>query len=366
MAGIGWPSRGRSEKAGPPRAGVSGRPGTRAYVEAAIRNRAFSLVYQPIVHLDTGAISGVEALCRFLDGRPPVDWFQQCEAIGLAAALDLAIIDMALEDVGQLPTGYLAVNLSAATLASPGALCDRMQPILDRTPLVLELTEHAVVDDYDAVADGMRLLRDRGVLLAVDDAGAGYSTFQHILRLRPDIIKLDRSITKGIDGDLARRALTNALVMFAAQIRASVVAEGIETEGELNGLRLTGVSQGQGFWLAKPSRLPLPGIQYRPAPLLDILQGSSDPLSGRSDPTLAVVTHGVLRSLLCVTNAVERLEASEEEAVPPEEFRALTSIMHTQLAYITGTLEDVLTGFPPETLKALEELAVPPDPSPRG
>ena len=332
----------------------------RAYVAAAIRNRAFSLVYQPILHLESGTVSGVEALCRFDDGRAPSVWFRQCEAMGLAAEMDFAIIDMAREDVEFLPPGYLAINLSAATLTRVGPLRDRLQPILDRTPIVLELTEHAMVHDYDAVADGLRLLRDGGILLAVDDAGAGYSTFQHILRLRPDIIKLDRSITNGIDRDPARRALTTAVGIFAAEIQASVVAEGIETEGELNALRMTGVSRGQGFWLARPSRLPLPHIQYRPSPFLEILGGSSQPLFVRSgfdwDPALAVATQGLLSSLGYVTSALERLRA-QDGAVPLEEFRALTSIMHRHLKHITGTLKDLFAGLPPETLKALDELA---------
>lgn len=345
------------------------RSATRAHVQAAIRNRAFSLVYQPILDLDSGAVLGVEALCRFHDGCSPTVWFQECEAVGLAGAMDLAIIDMALEQVALMPYGHLAVNLSATTLSRPGPLLDRLHPIVERKPIVLELTEHAVVDDYDAVSDGLRLLRDGGVLLAVDDAGAGYSTFQHILRLRPDIIKLDRSITNGIDRDSARRALTNALAIFAAQTQASVVAEGIETESELHALRVTGVSRGQGFWLARPSRLPLPEIEYRPTPILDILRRTSGVLSIRydtppddigsifdADPALAVVPHSLLTSLLFITSAVQRLRG-QDGAVPLEEFRALTSVIHTQLASVMGTLKDLLQGSPPETLEALNKLA---------
>jgi EAL domain-containing protein (putative c-di-GMP-specific phosphodiesterase class I) len=289
--------------------------------------------------------------------------------MGLAAAMDLAIIDMALEDVALLPPGYVSINLSAATLTRLDSLRDRLQRILERTPIVLELTEHAMIHDYDAVADGLRLLREAGVLLAVDDAGAGYSTFQHILRLRPDIIKLDRSITNGIDRDPARRALTTALGIFAAEIQASVVAEGIETEGELNALRMTGITRGQGFWLAQPSRLPLPEIQYRPTSLLEILGGSSQPLFVRSDtprnpvgspfvadPVLAVVIHGLLSSLALVTRAVERLR-THDGAVPLEEFRVLTRVMDTQLAHVTETLKDIVGGLPPQTLKTLDGLA---------
>ncbi len=342
---------------------------SRAYVKGAIRDRAFGLVYQPILHLDTGTVAGVEALCRFHDGASSALWFGRCEALGLAGAMDLAILEKAVEDVERLPPGYLSLNLSAATLSTPGPLQDRLQPILERTPVVLELTEHAMVDDYDAIVGGLRLLRDQGVLLAVDDAGAGYSTFQHILRLRPEIIKLDRSITNGIDANPAQRALTHALVIFAAEIQASVIAEGIETADELNALRMAGVTLGQGYLLARPNQLPLPDIEYRPTPFLEVLTRSPAHFAGseappeisvepvlEADAALAVVAHGLLGSLACVANALDRLQALDG-VVPVAEFRALTGVMHTQLDHATATLKDIISGSPPDVVKALDDLA---------
>ena len=344
------------------------RRDSREYIEATIRNRAFSLVYQPIVHLDTGTLSGVETLCRFDDGRPPHRWFKQCEAFGLAGPMDLAIIGMALEDVDDLPQGYLALNLSAATLMHPTPLRQALRPLLERRPIVIELTEHDVVEDYETVTAAVDELRGAGVLLAVDDAGAGYSTLQHILRLRPDIIKLDRSITHEVDHDPARRALTSALVIFAAEIDASVVAEGIETEAELFALRAAGVARGQGFWLARPGQLPLPPVDYEPMPFVDLAAAAltSDPVRLPSaarpgdrlfgvDPMVSVVAHGVLSSLASIASAVELLRL-DEGAMPVEERRALCSVMHRQVVHVSEVLKDLVRGLPPDALRTLDDL----------
>ena len=117
---------------------------------------------------------------------------------------------------------------------------------------MIEITEHAPVADYDALAQAIRPLRAHGVRLAVDDAGAGFASLRHILRLSPDVIKLDRALTAEIDSDAPREALAAALILFASRIGSTVVAEGIEREEELRTLRNLGVLYGQGYYLARP------------------------------------------------------------------------------------------------------------------
>src|SRR5688500_12821308 len=131
------------------------------------------MVYQPIVHLDTGEMAGVEALCRCEDGTPADTWFEACEHHGLASEMDAAVIELVLQDLGRLPAGYVAVNLSATTLeaASPRLLALIGEAARQRQ-LVLELTEHAAVSDYPATTASIKTLRRAGVLFAVDDAGA--------------------------------------------------------------------------------------------------------------------------------------------------------------------------------------------------
>jgi EAL domain-containing protein (putative c-di-GMP-specific phosphodiesterase class I) len=123
--------------------------------------------------------------------------------------------------------------------------------------VVLELTEHDKVHEYAKLWRAFDELRGQGVRIAVDDAGAGFAGLQHILRLRPDIVKLDKDLTHDIDGDPARRALVTALVGFTSEIGAALVAEGIEDRSALEVLRDAGVEWGQGFYFARPGPLPL-------------------------------------------------------------------------------------------------------------
>src|SRR5436305_8023852 len=224
----------------------------------------FRLVYQPIVHVDTGTIAGVEALTRFDDGRSPEFWFTECERLGTAAELDLLIIERALADLPLLPQGYLAVNLSPSTLRDPRLTDLLLGPRVPAERIVVEVTEHARVADYLEAQRVLGALRRAGVRVAVDDAGAGYSTFRHILQLRPDIIKMDQSITRDIDTDPARRALATALVIFAGEVGASVVAEGVETHAELCALTSAGIYRGQGFAIAAAQSLPLAPLCFTP------------------------------------------------------------------------------------------------------
>jgi EAL domain-containing protein (putative c-di-GMP-specific phosphodiesterase class I) len=121
----------------------------------------------------------------------------------------------------------------------------------------VEITEQAQVEDYDELNVALGHLREVGVRIAVDDAGAGYASLRHILRLEPDVIKLDKSLVRNVHRDRPRRALATALISFAAEIGATIVAEGIESAEELDALRDLGVTFGQGYHLARPHRPPV-------------------------------------------------------------------------------------------------------------
>jgi EAL domain-containing protein (putative c-di-GMP-specific phosphodiesterase class I) len=234
----------------------------RAEIETCIRERTFALAYQPIVHLETATVAGFEALCRFDDGASPEQRFRQSELLGLAADLDLAIIERALDEIAVLPEGDVSVNLSPSTILDE-RLCELLVGgDFARDRLVIEVTEHARIPDYQKAQDQLAVIRKSGIRLAVDDAGAGYSTFQHILSLRPDQIKMDRSLTHDVDSDSARRALAAALVLFGTDIGATIVAEGVETSDEIAALRRAGIRWGQGFALGAPAMLPLPPLAY--------------------------------------------------------------------------------------------------------
>lgn len=197
--------------------------------------------------------------------RSPDKWFLEAADAGLGALLELAVIRMALSALSSLPAdAYLAVNASPEAILSPD-----FEGVLDGLPverIVLEITEHAHVEDYDRLREGLKALRKRGLRLAVDDAGAGYSSLRHILHLQPDLIKLDMTLTRNIDLDPARRALAAALVRFAKETGSQIIAEGVETASELAALRALGIENAQGYFLGRPASLDdATGLFERPS-----------------------------------------------------------------------------------------------------
>src|SRR4051794_5412975 len=315
----------------------------------------FRLVYQPIVHVDTGTIAGVEALCRFDDGRSPEFWFKECEQLGTAAELDLLIIDRALADLPLLPQGYLAVNLSPSTLRDPRLTDLLLSPKIPADRIVVEVPEHARVADSPEAQRVLGALRRAGVRVAVDDAGAGYSTFRHILQLRPDIIKMDQSITRDIDSDPARRALATALVIFAGEVGASLVAEGVETEGELRAVQEAGINRVQGFAMSAAQTPPLAPLAYAPHGV-NCGPGTLEAQTWVDvDATVAITAHGLLSSLAAIETALSLLRQRHRE-IPEDEFRAIVHSAERQARLVTGVLKDLVHGLPPGTLAVLDEL----------
>jgi len=227
-----------------------------ASTRRVLAEKAFSIVYQPIWDFHTLQPVGVEALCRFTEEpyRSPDQWFAEAFEAGLGVDLELAAIEASLGALSVLPEPiYVSVNASPQTILS-----GRLMSVLDGAPLgrvALEVTEHAEVDDYGELAAALQPLREAGVRLSIDDAGAGFSSLQHILQLKPDRIKLDMSLTRSIDSDPARRALASALVFFVREMGSKLIAEGIERQEELDVLRMLGVHKGQGYLLARPSDL---------------------------------------------------------------------------------------------------------------
>jgi EAL domain-containing protein (putative c-di-GMP-specific phosphodiesterase class I) len=227
-----------------------------AAVRGVLDGRDFRVLLQPIADLHDARVSGFEALCRFRPEpyRSPDKWFADADAVGLLADLEIAVIDRALDTLAELPPEvYVSVNASPSTVAS-----GRLSEAFGGRPLeriVLEVTEHIPVEAYDELVEETRMWRFRGVKLAIDDAGAGDSGLQHIVRLAPDILKLDMSLTRGIEANPAKRSLVAAMAHFAAETRSLIVAEGIETAAELDTLRALGVHRGQGWYLGRPAEL---------------------------------------------------------------------------------------------------------------
>jgi EAL domain-containing protein (putative c-di-GMP-specific phosphodiesterase class I) len=222
---------------------------------SVIEQNGPNMVFQPIYCLETREIIGVEALARFPDAeaRGPDSWFAEAAEVGLAVDLELAAVRAALNALSHLPADtYLAVNVSPETILS-----GRLYPLLGNIPsgrIVFEVTEHEVVKDFVLLRAALEPLR-RQCKIAVDDVGAGYAGLRHILDIRPDVMKLDMSLTRGIDRDPARAALASALIKFGNDIGSTIVAEGIETQRELVTLCSLGAHAGQGYHLRPPRPL---------------------------------------------------------------------------------------------------------------
>ncbi len=209
-------------------------------------------VFQPLVSLTTGQVSGYEALARFPHppARRPDEWFAVAQRVGLGPQLEARALRAATEASGRPPGTFLSFNLSASALMSDEAIAALPTDLSD---IVIEITENERVGDDDRLAARLEPLRRRGARIAVDDAGAGYSGLQQVMRIQPDIIKLDRSLVANVDTDPAKAALIDSFVRFARRTGACVCAEGIETPEELIVLANLDVTYGQGFGLARPA-----------------------------------------------------------------------------------------------------------------
>ncbi|MGV3490959.1 MAG: sensor domain-containing phosphodiesterase [Devosia sp.] len=222
-------------------------------ISAAVAAGDPRIVFQPICRLDDGVITGVEALSRFdyEPRRSPDQWFGDAADVGLDEMLELTAIRQGIRAASTLPPHMtLNVNASPRVIAS-GGLPDAVAGI-DPHRLIIEVTEHSIIEDYHRLIDAIAPLRAQGIRVAIDDAGAGYASLRHVLMLRPDVIKFDISITRGVDTDPMRLAMAAALAEFGRHTGTAIVAEGVETMSELQVLRSLGIERGQGYYFSRP------------------------------------------------------------------------------------------------------------------
>jgi len=250
-----WAKRGgkrRTRRFDPDHSPATWNDRQRSEVERLLAaDRPVEPVFQPVVSLADGRIVGYEALARFpgANARTPDAWFAQAHGCGLGAELEAAAIRAAMEPFGRPFDAHLAINVSPSALAS-----DLVQDALrgDLDGVVVEITEHEFVPDDDSLTAAVADLRRRGAQVAIDDAGAGHAGLKQLMRVRPDIVKLDRDLTHDIHRDVARMALVESFARFARDVGATVCAEGIESLDELAVLADLDVQWGQGFVLAQP------------------------------------------------------------------------------------------------------------------
>jgi len=231
----------------------------RAELNAIIASGAFTIAFQPIVDLQGGTVVGFEALSRFVDGTRPDRRFADAEAVGLGIELQTATLAAAVTAASGLPgDAFVSLNVSP-NLVLAG---DRLATLLDGAPvpIVLEITEHMPVADYGQLRAALDRLGP-AVRFAIDDAGAGYSSFRHIVELRPDFVKLDIALVRSIEDDPARQAFVAGMVYFVLRTGCTLIAEGIETSAERDALKGLAVDLGQGYLFGRPEPIaatPIP------------------------------------------------------------------------------------------------------------
>jgi diguanylate cyclase (GGDEF)-like protein len=231
----------------------------------ALERQEFLLHYQPKVEVATGLITGVEALLRWNHPRrgllSPMEFIPLAEEIGLIVPIGEWVLATACartkawQDQG-LPKLDVAVNLSARQFNDP-MLLPRLTGIirrsgLDPSNLELELTESLVMSHGEGAVAVLQKLKSIGVRIAIDDFGTGYSSLAYLRRFPIDTIKVDRSFIRDIPADAGDKQITRAIIAMAHGLRLRVVAEGVETAGQLKFLRSQRCDTAQGYFLHRP------------------------------------------------------------------------------------------------------------------
>lgn len=234
-------------------------------ISALLDSQMLMTAFQPIYGLGGKTVVGAEALSRFVsdDGAPAELWFAEAASVGLGANLEFAALGSAAAAARDLPEHlYVALNISPTSCIDP-----RLPELFEHIDLpvnrvVLELTEDIPDAEYLQFLAAVNPFRERGLRLAVDDTQPSAGALSRMIHLQPDFLKVGRNVISGIDTDEIQRALGACLVDFASQIGTAVVAEGIETAGELKALTELGVDAGQGYLLGRPSVRPQDWVSW--------------------------------------------------------------------------------------------------------
>ncbi len=263
----------------------------------ALDEDGLRVLYQPIVDLRTGTVVGAEALLRVVGPHQelltPASFIAIAEETGLIVPLGAGVLDRACEQLatwqrqlGDRAPQHITVNLAARQLTRlfpavvEGALATHgLRP----DQLVLELTETALIEAGQEALDAIEHLHSLGVRLAIDDFGTGYSSLAYLKRFPVDIVKIDRTFTRGLGTDQHDTEIVRAVVALARSLDLVCVAEGIETREQLHQLHRLGCDEGQGFLLARP----LPGPELAGA--LDAIAALTADLEPAPAPHIRIV-----------------------------------------------------------------------------
>lgn len=236
-----------------------------AEMQRILRESGIRSVYQPLFRLKNGSLFGFEALTRCPPGSlfdGPLALFRHAEQEGCSFALDRIARESAVRSSPALADNQkIFININSGIMKDPHFVSGQTRQWLAERGLspgqvVFELTERSSIDDFDQAKKTLDHYRKQGYEIAIDDAGAGYSSLQAIVELRPDYIKVDRSLVQNADRDEMKKHMLRTFVRFAKRMNIRIVAEGIERPEELHLVRMLGVDFGQGYLIGRPSEKP--------------------------------------------------------------------------------------------------------------
>jgi EAL domain-containing protein (putative c-di-GMP-specific phosphodiesterase class I) len=258
-------------------------------ISALLESQMLMTAFQPIYGLAEERVVGVEALSRFVsdDGAAAELWFAEAAAVGLGANLEFSALGSAAAAARDLPGHlYVSLNISPTSCLDPRLpeLFEHIELPISR--VVLELTESISDEEYPQFISAVNPLREKGLRIAVDDTHSGAGALSRMVYLRPDFLKVGRNVIADLDNDGIQRALAAGLVDFAQQLGTTLIAEGIETVGELKVLTELGISAGQGYLLGRPSVMPHDWKTWNTSLDLDGLKRQlvADQAGGASNP----------------------------------------------------------------------------------
>ncbi|UII57039.1 EAL domain-containing protein [Cytobacillus spongiae] len=228
-----------------------------------LMNKSLTMFFQPIINFRTGDNFGFEALTRGpLDSKfhSPLHLFQYAEKLGLLYPLEKIARELAFKNSHSLLQNgeKLFINISSQVVHDPSFTPGHTASLLEQfdvnpEEVVFEITERSAIEDFTTFREALNHYRDQGFEIAIDDAGAGYSSLQAISEIMPDYIKIDRSLISNIDENDVKKHILEAFVTFAQKMNSTIIAEGIETSEELRTVMDLGIDCGQGYYLARPN-----------------------------------------------------------------------------------------------------------------
>ncbi len=260
-----YPTNRLSEAPNAPPDGTFRRRDSMVAIDSMVHAEELSVVFQPIVNLDDGALFAYEALvrCTVQAFKDPTVLFERAVQTGCSGRLGRMIREIAVPLSSGLP---LFVNVHPSEL-NEGWLVRPDDPVFGHDhDIYVEVTESVPFSHFELCFSVLREIRSRGgIHLVVDDLGAGYSNLMRIADLEPKVVKLDRGLIFGIERSPRQQRLVQGVVRLCIDLGALVVAEGIETYEEYATVRDTGAHYGQGYLFARPG-FPLPKISWPPHP----------------------------------------------------------------------------------------------------